>query len=272
MNEPRTDEEPSTDAGDGPPLAALREMIRTDGHDETAELLGVSERTLFRTLAEGRLTTGMRKALALHLVSEGGAEANAPDTRGAALKRRIEALEDRVQALTEHVGTDLAALRGEVRELRAGRSGRGSGDASPARAPSSANAGPREVIGRREPQRPRRPWPELVTADPEGGEELVYGTATATITRWRKAMTALCRARGRVEQLDAERRVLELEVVLIEQHALTLPPATYPWDRFQRRDEVRRKRRVLGNIARARRRALMLRWLRRLLTLGLRRR
>lgn len=272
MNERHTDEAASKDAGDEPLLAALRELIRTDGREEMAELLGVSERTLFRTLAAGRLTAGMRKALVLHLLSEGGVEATAPDTRGTALKRRIEALEDRVDSLTEEVRTDLAAIHGEVRGLRERRSGQDSGDAAPTPAPPAAQGDPHEVIGQRGPPRPPRPWPELVTTDPEEGEELVYGEATAVITGWREAMTGLRRARRRLDQLDAERRVLELEVVLVEEYGLTLPPATYPWNRFERRDEVRRKRRVLGNIRRARRRALMLRWLRRGLTLGLWRR
>ena len=262
MSERQADEAARKEAGDGPLLAALRELIRTDGHEQVAELLGVSERTLFRARKEGRLTAGMRNALALHLVAEGGVEAVAPDTRGAALKRRIDALEDRVDGLAEETRTGLAAIGGEVRGLRERRSGQGSGDASSVPAPSTKGE-PREVIGQRGRQRPRRPWPELVTAEPEDGEELVYGKATAVITEWREAMTELRGARRRLEQLDAERRVLELEVVLVEEHGLTLPPATYPWNRFERRDEVLRKRRVIANIRRARRRALVLRWLRR---------
>lgn len=273
MNEQPTDEAAGRDGGDGPLLAALREVIRTDGHEETAELLGVSGRTLFRTLAEGRLTAGMRNTLALHLLSEGGVEAAAPDTRGTALKQRMEAMEARLDArldaLTEEVRTDVAAIRGEVRGLRDRRPGRGAGETAPTPAPPPAKTDPPEVIGQREPRHPPRPWPELVTTDPEAGEELVYGAATAVITEWRDSMAALRESRRRLEQLDAERRVLELEVVLVEEHGLTLPPATYPWNRFERRDEVGRKRSVLGNIRRARRRALMLRWLRRLLTLGL---
>lgn len=272
MNEQQSDEETNNDAGDGPLLAALRELIRTDGREEIAEMLGVSERTLFRTLAEGRLTAGMRKALALHLLSEGGVEGVAPDTRGTALKQRIEALEDRVDALTEELRTDLTALLGEVRGLRDRPSVQGPGDAASTPAHPPVKGDPQEVIGQRRPQRPWRPWPELVTTDPEDGEELVYGAATAIITEWREAMTRLHQARGRLEQLDAERCVLELEVALVEEHALTLPPATYPWNRFERRDEVQRKRRVLRNIRGARRRALVLHRLRRLLTLGLRRR
>ncbi|MCY4616845.1 MAG: hypothetical protein OXC71_10715 [Chloroflexi bacterium] len=272
MSERQTDEETSKEAGDGPLLAALRELIRTDGHEEVAELLGVSERTLFRARKEGRLTAGMRNALALHLVAEGGVEAVAADTRGAALKRRMDALEDRVDALAEEMRTGLAAIRGEVRGLRERRSGQGSGDASPVPAHPPTQGEPREVIGQRGRQRPRRPWPELVTAEPEDGEELVYGKATAVITEWREAMTELRGARRRLEQLDAERRVLELEVVLVEEHGLTLPPATYPWNRFERRDEVLRKQRVIANIRRARRLALIPHWLRRLPALSLRRR
>ena len=59
---------------------------------------------------------------------------------------------------------------------------------------------------------------------------------------------------------------------MIDEHGLTLPQNTYPLDLYSRRDEVRFKQKVLGEVRvyRARRaRAELKRWLRRALTLGL---
>ena len=61
----------------------------------------------------------------------------------------------------------------------------------------------------------------------------------------------------------------ELEIVLIGDHELTLPPAVYPWNRSDRRDEVWRRGEWLKDLRVERNRALVLRWVRRVLTLGL---
>ena len=65
--------------------------------------------------------------------------------------------------------------------------------------------------------------------------------------------------------LNARERRLELEVELIEQHELTLPPATRPWDWGDRRQEVRRRNEMLYEVNVDRK---MLR-VRRFLTFGL---
>lgn len=50
---------------------------------------------------------------------------------------------------------------------------------------------------------------------------------------------------------------------------MTLPPFTDAWPDFVRDDELRLREEVLGDVRTDRRRTLVLRWLRRLLTLGL---
>lgn len=129
------------------------------------------------------------------------------------------------------------------------------------------------VIGLRPVTKPRRDHPELVTLVPEVGEELVYGEATPLIVEWRAARAAFLGTAGsRVERAGGWVRMCELELVLAGEHGLTLPPDTYPWDGFRREEELWRRRRSLGNAHRERRRALRWRFLRRLLTLGLRQR
>lgn len=128
------------------------------------------------------------------------------------------------------------------------------------------------VIGKRRVTKPRRDHPELVTLKPEAGEELVYGDAAPLILEWRAARRAFLGAGGsRVERADGWVRMCELELVLVGEHGLTLPPDTYPWDGFRREKELWRRRRSLRSAHRERRRALRWRFLRRLLTLGLRR-
>ena len=98
-------------------------------------------------------------------------------------------------------------------------------------------------------QRPRRVYPDLVTAESEPGEELVYGdAATAVISQWREARDAVGKPKDAPDRLNARQRWYELEVELIETHELTLPPATRSWDWGDRRQEVRRRNEALGEI------------------------
>ena len=46
----------------------------------------------------------------------------------------------------------------------------------------------------------------------------------------------------------AEERMRGLEIELIEDHGLTLPPATYPWTEGERRSEVRSRRMTLERV------------------------
>ena len=115
-------------------------------------------------------------------------------------------------------------------------------------------------------QRPRRVYPDLVTAEAEPGEDLVYGDAApAVIVKWREARDAFGAATDALDILNARERRLEVEIELIEKHELTLPPATRPCDWGDRRQEVRRRNEMLYEVNVDRR---MLR-LRRFLTLGL---
>ena len=71
------------------------------------------------------------------------------------------------------------------------------------------------------------------------------------------------------EKAEAERRLLEIEIELIDEHELTLPPAEYPWDWFERRDETRRRTRRLAEVRLDLVRAARRRLLRRVMTFGL---
>ena len=262
MKERETNAEERAGAGDEPLLAVLRERIRTQGREETAELLDVSVRTLFRTVASGRLSAPMRKALELQLLSEEGESAHRRGEDTAELAQRVGELESQVETLTQ----ELQDTRARGHEP----SGPASEDGVPAAAAPSVQGVPQPVIGRAADIRPRRSYPQLVTLEPEGGEELVYGEATPLIVEWRQArVDHLDRGKTRLVQATAWVRMRELEIALIGEHELTLPPAGYPWDRLDRDKEVWRRKESLADARAERRWALFWRWLRRVLSLGL---
>ena len=230
-------------------LALLRELVGKEGQPEAAELLGVSARTLRRTMGSGRLSPRVRDALELQRLSEGGeSPARAAGDTGE-LARRVDRLESRVDTLAEE-------LKGSLDKMRSTSETR----------PAVAKTRPAEGTAVKPP---RRPYPQLVTLEPEVGEELLYGEAMPAIIKWRQARRAYEASKRRLDKVEAALRLRELEIVIVGDHELTLPPAVYPWNRSDRRDEVWRRGEWLEDLRVERNRALVLRWIRRVLTLGL---
>ena len=62
---------------------------------------------------------------------------------------------------------------------------------------------------------------------------------------------------------------MELEIAILDEHKLTLPPGTSPLDNFTKGAELDWRERSLANIQRERPRRELVRWDRRILTLGL---
>ena len=119
---------------------------------------------------------------------------------------------------------------------------------------------------------PPREYPQLVTPEAEPDEELVYGDATPVIVEWRKAkaeFSDLLKTGTALAQAEARMRMLHLEIAIIEEHELTLPPASYPWNWEGRRQQVRRREQSLGSAEVHRNRALLRLWLRRIFTCGI---
>lgn len=259
-------------------MALLGDMIDEEGKVKTAETLGVNYRTLVRAVEPGSLTGRMSDALERILLSGGGsAEARQREETGA-LRREVEALDRRLGALEKEMRVGLEAAGGgveilreeHVRELRqlgrrlaqleARQSVRGIQGASEA-APAEAEKPAAKPAW--------RPYRDLVTLEPEPGEEQVYGDAAPLIVQWRQARAEFLGAKDKLSKAVTEERLRELEIELIDKHELTLPPAAYPWDRFDRRDEVRSRRQTVREVRADRARALARLWLRRVLTLGL---
>ena len=252
-------------------MALLRDMIDTEGGEKTAKALGVSYRTVSRTIESDRLTKRMSAVLERHLLLGGGSAA-------AQQRKNIKALEKRVGELEEGLGSGLEELRGVIdsgieglREERAQEMrqlGRRLAKLEDGRGTQDSAEGPGDVAEKTAVKPAWRPYRDLVTLEPEPGEEQVYGEATPLIVEWRRVRVEFLDAGDGLSRAVAEERMRELEIELIGGRELTLPPRTYPWDGSDRRDEVWRRTQALERARVERARAQIRRWIRRVLTLG----
>ncbi len=109
--------------------------------------------------------------------------------------------------------------------------------------------------------------PGLVTEEPHPGEEESYGAGMALVAEWRDLRDR--RGEGtRLEQAVDRERVMELEVAMLGEHDLTLPPETEPLHPSRRAVQLDWRMRELDDIRAERRRLQLLSRLRRALTFG----
>lgn len=303
------------DPGPGPGLRAgrlgslLQDLLAAHGRQRTAELLGVSERTLRRALGEGdgerdgedkgdgdiRLTEPLSRALQRyedkHEVKNEH-EAELPGSGElpletayelAALRRRVDKLEqleraERVEQLERAVTEDLPEVRealarreASLEELRqqVAQGAQTQQGRDAGRSAASVSTAPSFTTAA--PHRRYPDYPELVTTEAEPEEERFYGAATKVIADWRQARLRREQAAtgNALERLRADERLLQLELELVGAHGLTLPPADRPWDGVRRQSELRVLDQALQQVRRERRRAQLRHWGLRLLTLGL---
>ena len=249
-------------------LLLLNDMVDGMGKVKTAKALGVNYRTLDRAAKSGRLTERMSDALGRHLLLGGGSAA-------AQQRERVELLVKRVDAVEKELRGGLEAVVGEVKVLREEHARAMRHVERRLVALESGRTGaetPSPPVTEPDPERryvPPRKYPQLVTMEAEEDEEKVYGDAMPVIVRWRQARAEYLRAvktGTALAKVEAEMRMLRLEVALIEKHGLTLPRATYPWGGEERRSQVRERNNDLNRLEVERNRALLRRWLRRVLT------
>ena len=253
-------------------LVTLRDLVDREGPVKAAEALGVTYRTVMRAIETNTLTGRMKDALKRRQLEADSAVTERLDV----LERRQERLEAGLPALAREAEQRLAVLSGAPGEVL---------DAPPAR-DSQDQVG--EPVGAgREAMNPRKPEgtpvardapppigppePDVVTREPQDGEDLLFGEAAPLIAEWREARQRLREAEHYIDWLNTQRRICQLEITLISEHWLTLPPSTDPWDDFVRAVELGLREKELRNVRADRRRELALCWLHRVLTLGLRR-
>ena len=254
-------------------MALLRDMVDDGGKVRAAKALGVNYRTVSKAAGSGTLTDRMADALERHLLLGGGSAAAHQRGRVDALVERLSALERELRGGLEAVVGEVKALREEharsmrhverrLVRLEAGESG------SETPSPTGADSEP----GPKRGYAPSRTYPQLVTLEAEPDEDLVYGEAAPVIVEWREARAEFLKTMktgATLDRTEVQEPMLELEIAIVEEHGLTLPPASFPWDEFDRRDKVWERTQDLKRVRAERNRALLRRWLRRVLTCGL---
>jgi len=263
----------------------LCELVKREGRMEATVLLGVNYRTLVKAEESGEMTGRMSDALErLLLTWDGGVEDGDGDgdkdgepEPGGDLARRVEALEAGLEELAQELRSGLEAIRaavgGAAKEEPAMATGKPAARAKPRNKGTPAQPPPTPPpvagLGGNRPARLRRVDPEMVTREPDGDDPEVYGDAWPLVKEWRELKDRLP-VRGRsLSWLTGYERLLTLELAMLEEHELTLPPQKQPVrDSLSRRDHTRWRWKALDRTQVSIRKRKLLRWLRRLLTLG----
>ena len=261
-------------------MALLDELVRDRGARKAAADLDVDHRTLAASLESGRLTRRMRVALDRALLAGGGSPAREQQERNDELADRLARVEGQVEEIGNGVSQELVAVQDGVKALRnehgqalqrvgsrLAKVEGGGGDAEDA----GEEEGEPGAVGRpsQRKTRLRREFPELATLEPAEDDQEVFGDAWTQIQEWRELKeTHPNRGRG-LEWLLEKERLLEVELALLEEHGLTLPPETYPLRGLDRGAQVNWRHKALVDTRKARKKREILLWLRRVLSLGM---
>ncbi len=158
------------------------------------------------------------------------------------LHEGLDAVRDGIEKLREDEARRWESLERRLSRREALRESAGS-----AEAPSAAGQGPETTPAAARPAAAgvlKRLYAELVTKELAPDDEEVYGEA------W----------------LEVEERVRELEVAMLEEHGLTLPPETMPLTGLWRSSQLNWRKETLREVRRA---VAWRRLVRRILTLNL---
>lgn len=109
----------------------------------------------------------------------------------------------------------------------------------------------------------------VVSLEPQENEAQDLGAAAALVKEWRMLRNTEGDGHSKVERAMAEERRWELEIALIENFGLTLPPETTPLTASARETHLGWRLEALRRVERARVRAERIQLVRRVLTLGL---
>ncbi len=117
-------------------------------------------------------------------------------------------------------------------------------------------------------RRPGMPGAGVVTLDEQPDEAHPLSPAAPLMAEWRRLRDGDNHLVSRVDRAQTRVRRWELEVEMLRDFQLTLPPETDPLDESRSKDHVRWRREALAEAQRELCRAKRARLLRRLLTLG----
>ena len=250
----------------------LRELVREEGRVEAAELLGVNYRTLVRAEESGKITGRMSDALERLLGSGDGPDADR-------MRERVDGLEEGLEQLKSSTVELAKEMRGSLEEIRAvvaemadaqdrGEDGDGHVDGEGTDRFQMGTTPPVAGLRGNKPVMERLLDPEVVTEEPAEDDAEVYGAAWPLVEEWREIRTGHPHEGRNLSWLVAEERLLTLELAILEDHGLTLPPETQPLRGFGRKGQTNWRMTALRDTRRALARRKRLRWVRRVLTLG----
>lgn len=273
---------------DGELLRWAGDIARTRGRVQAARDVGLNYRTLARVLDDRRLSRLAREALLEAHRAESIRDVETVGEPDGALSRRLESAESQLADALDALGRErdradalerrLESL--EEQQARAPQAERPVAEPDSERPP--AKPATRRLAGGHVTERPAvlasppgqrlAHQPGVVGFDPLDGEEAALGEAAPLVAEWRLLRDGEAQHRSAVDRARAEERRWELEVELIGEHGLALPPETEPLHPSRRNDQLRWRRLTLQRARRQRLRAERLRLLRRILSLGLWRR
>ena len=248
--------------------AVLHDLVRRKGRAEAARELGLDRRTVDACLDGVGMSWRVREKVERSIQGDNMAEAARQREEMRTLEQRVAALERREESLPRGAGDGLRTpgdARPEATREPAAKQDPQS-EARPTVLPATVMPdGPdRTNLGRRR-------YPELVTVEPAHDDREVYGVAWPLVEECREIWKAGHRGTGRgMAWLRTEVRLRTLEVALLEEHGLTLPPEKMPLYGLDRRDQVLWRQKALDDARKALARAGLRMWLRRKLTFGLR--
>ena len=233
-------------------MTLLQELVRDKGFKGAARVLELDQRTVAECARTGQLSRRVRQALERALQEGVGSAAARQRERNDRLEKRVEALEKGREAqekghdeLGKELRRRMAAVEGGIEALRRdGAQGTGAGHAGPG--PSQSEAGASDA-GRRPKSRPRvrREYPDLVTLEPVEDDEEVFGDAWALIVEWRELKDAHPNDGKGLAWLAEEERLRVVELALLEDHGMTLPPEKRPLRGFDRDGQINWRRTAL---------------------------
>ena len=245
-------------------LALLREMARDHGRKKAAAMLGVDRSTLDAGLDEGVLSRRMRRALDRALQTGLDSAAAEQRDRNDRLEERLADMEGAVEGLAKEVRRRLAGIEGEVASLRRDDpqgTGAGHAGAGPAQAGVERGGASTSGQGGQSPVRARvrREHPDLVTEEPDDDDKEVFGDAWPLIVEWRGLRDSHPNAGKGLAWLTAHERLLTVELALLEEHGMTLPPEKQPLRGLDRSGQTSWRRSALFDTRRERKKIDLLR-------------
>ena len=243
--------------------ALLHQMVRSRGYKGAARVLGLDPRTVTASVKEGMSRRVRNEVERMLVEKDGGARDELEEAVGelsgqvGGLKNQVAGLESELREGMEALGQTHAQGMRRLEQRLAQGVGGVAGVSPPA--PVAASVAMRR-------------FPDLVTIEAADDDEDVFSDAWALVREWRELWDGHSPQGRGLAWVSTRARILEVEVAMLEDHGLTLPPETEPlrgldrgaqlnW-RVKALHDFRRRRARLELMLRLRRALSPWRWLR----------